>query len=512
MVITVRITEGVRYRFGTCSIDGATLFRPEVLERSIRIEPGEIASISRIEDAVETVRDRYRRRGYVGTTVRPVLDARPDTGTVNVRLSVREGKRKSVRNVEIRGNTRTRDKVIRREILVYPGDVLNEVLIDRTERRLRNLGYFSEVRSLYLDTPAPDAVDVVFRVKEQQTGQLMLGAGFSSIDKAVGFVEISQGNFDLRGWPFVGGGQKLKLRAEVGSVRQEYLLSFVEPWLFDQKLALGLDVYRRAVDYDDYEVDRLGAALSLTKALPYRVRLRTRYTIEDVSDIEDDDLYTLVETGETVTFNEPGHFDSSLGLTLSRDTRNHPFFPSRGMKITLQGELTGGPLGGDTDLYRTGLGVRQYVSPWYGHVLMLRVQYDVVDGFDDTEVVPYSERLFVGGGRTLRGFDYREVGPKAVPVSGGHYREHGAGSRAFATAEYSIPLASQFRIAGFYDIGGAWLDAYAFDPGTLASSFGFGIRLDLPGFPIRLDRAWVLEKDDELTEEDAWSVWIGYDF
>jgi len=512
MTITVVIKEGVQYRFGSFSFKGANVFPAEQLKGLIRIEPGTIASISRIEASARALQNYYRSRGYLRTAVRPIPDVRPATGQADIVFSVREGPQKKVRNIVIQGNTRTRDKVIRRELLVYPGDILNEVKMDRTERRLRNLGFFSEVQSLYLDTPMPENVDIVFRVVEQPSGQLMLGAGFSSIDKLVGFLEVSQGNFDIGAWPPVGGGQKLKLRAEISSLREEYLLSFVEPWFLDRKLAFGLDVYQRAVDYEDYDVKRLGAAVSITPSLPYGLRLKLRYGIEDVNDIVDAAVYNLSGTGEEVTFAEPGHLDSEFGITLTRDTRNHPFFPTRGTRISLGTSLMGGPLGGDTDLYRGSLSVRQYFSPWYGHILMLRVQYDVVEEFDDTTTVPYSERLFVGGGRTLRGFDYREVGPKAFPVDGGRYREHGGRSRAFATAEYSIPLSREFRIAGFYDVGGAWLESYDFDADTLASSVGVGLRLNLPGFPIRLDRAWVMDKDEEITEEETWTIWIGYDF
>ena len=511
-VITVRISEGRQYCFGGFSFQGASAIPEEQLRAVVRLEQGAVASIGRVEESVDAVQRYYRGRGYLRTAARPMLDAREDAGRVNVVFAVHEGPQKSVRNVSIQGNTRTRDKVIRRELLVYPGEILNEIRVERTERRLRNLGFFSEVQSFYLDTPVPENVDVVFRVKEQPSGQLMLGAGFSSIDNLVGFLEISQGNFDIGAWPPVGGGQKLKLRAELSSTREEYRLSFVEPWFLDRKLALGLEVYRRGVDYEDYQVDRLGAAISVTPSLPYGLRLNLRYGVEDVSDIGDTSAYTLAETGELVTFSEPGHFDSEFGVTLSRDTRDHPFFPSRGTKVSLGTSLMGGPLGGDTDLYRASLGIRQYFTPWYGHVLMLRTQYDVVAEFDDTASVPYSERLFVGGGRTLRGFDYREVGPKALPVAGGRYREYGGRSRAFATAEYSIPLSQEFRIATFYDIGGAWLDPYEFQPESMASSYGVGLRLNLPGFPIRIDRAWVLERDDDLTEEDTWTVWIGYDF
>jgi len=521
LIVNVPIREGIRYRIGKVSLEGVSQFPESKLHELLTVEGGDIASARKIRESVHSVSDFYGSLGYLHTVVRPRFDARPTTETVNITFSIKEGRLTKIRNIGISGNTRTRDKVIRRELLVYPGEIFNKAKIRTSERRLANLGYFSDVRSTTVGTREPDEEDLVFEVEEKRTGQFMLGAGFSSIDKMIGFVELSQSNFDINGWPyFTGGGQKLKLRSQFGSRRKSYDISFVEPWFLNKKLSLGFDLYRTEVDYTDYDIERTGGAVSLGKSLPGPNRISFRYKLEKVvlKDIADTNRYVYAESPEEEYFfdREEDTVKSSLRVTVSHDTRNNPFFPSHGDRVSVFGSVSGGILGCDTDIYRLGIRAAHYMPLWFGHVLSVRTRWEVVEEYGDTEEMPIGDRLFIGGGRTLRGFDYRDVGPKVVPADAEEgdrrYRPVGGRSLAMANAEYSIPLVAKLRLAGFYDIGDVWREAYDFPLEHLASSAGAGIRLDIPGFPIRVDRAWVIEPDDELTEEDEWTIWIGYDY
>ncbi len=384
-----------------------------------------------------------------------------------------------------------------------------------------NLGYFSSVRRYEQQTAVPNREDVVFEVEEKTsgTGQFLVGAGFSSIDNIIGFVEVSMGNFDIRGWPFTGGGQKLNLRAQFGSERRDYKLSFVEPWFLNRKLSLGTDVYRTDLNYTDYDLKRTGAAVSLSKALPGANRISFRYALEEtvITDVADTNEYVYTDSpDETYSFaREDDTLKSTFKTTLTHDTRNNPFIPTRGLRASVFGRISGGPFGFDTDVYSVGARTALYVPLWWDHVLSIKGRYETVEGYGDTDEVPISERLFAGGGRTIRGFDYRDVGPKVVPTDPEsliRYRPVGGQSLAVANVEYTIPLVEGVRIAAFYDIGGVWRDSYDFDDSTLASGAGIGLRLDMPGFPIRIDRAWDVEADDELTDTDNWAIWIGYDY
>jgi outer membrane protein insertion porin family len=517
--VRIVIVEGAIYRVKGWSITGSTLFSAAELGRAVKLKPGAVAGLDAIDAAAQAIKDRYSAKGCLGTVVRPRLA--PDTAahTVTVEFAVAEGKPTHLRSVQIAGNEKTRDKVIRRELLVNPGDLYDEAKVRRSQRRIENLGYFARVDAFPQDTQVEAEKDLILEVEEKSTGQFMIGAGFSSIDKVLGFIELSQGNFDLRGWPYLtGGGQKLKLRAEVGSTRSSYDLSFTEPWFLDRRLSLGLDLFRQDVSYDEYDLTSTGFATTLGKSLGGANRADLRYQLrrDVISDVSDTNLYTVVDTGEEYSFaREEDSTDSSLRLTLGHDTRNNPILPTGGTRASVFGQVSGGPLGFDQELYRTGLTAMQYWSPWSGHTLQARLRYETVDAYGDTEEVSISQRLFLGGGRNLRGFKYRDVGPKAIRTDSDgtvSYRPIGGQSMAYANFEYSVRIVKGVRIAAFYDIGNVWTDPMEVDAGDLASSHGVGLRFDLPGFPIRLDRAWVLEADDEYTRDDAWVFWIGYDF
>ncbi|MDD4871027.1 MAG: outer membrane protein assembly factor BamA [Kiritimatiellae bacterium] len=521
--VVVKIDEGPLYKFGKVTLSGAKLFPETELKRFIRAKAGMPASSDILRASVQGLQDFYGSRGYVDSAIRPVMDTDDAKRIVNIDLAITEGIQSKIRNIKIEGNTRTKDKVIRRELLVYPGEIFDEVKVRRSERIVNNLGYFKTVRSYPTKTLVPDEKDLVLEVEEKRTGQFMISAGFSSIDRMIGMLELSQGNFDLFGWPyFTGGGQKIKFTSQFGSRRKFYEISFVEPWFLDRKLSLGVDLYLSDVNYTDYDIERKGVAVTLGKPITRADRIELQYSIEKerLRDIADTNAYVTIDTGEEYFFSdEPETFKSSVQLTLLHDTRDNPFLPTRGNRLSIFGSISGGVLGLDTDIYQLGARVNQYVPLWFGHVFSLRGRCEVVDSYSDTETVPITDRLFLGGGRTLRGFDYRDVGPKAIRksdydsgTSTGHYRPVGGRSMAMASAEYTIPVVSIVRIALFFDIGNVWSDTYDFHPNDLAMSTGMGLRLDLPGFPIKIDYGWVVRKDDDLTDEEPWIVWIGPDY
>jgi outer membrane protein insertion porin family len=517
--VTVPIIENVCYRVARVSVSGASVFPETALLVAADLKGGAVASSTAINKSAEAVRDYYESRGHMDTLVMPRLDLKAKEGDVDIRFVVSEGRLTYIRNVLIRGNSITRDKVLRRELLVYPGEKFDGVRIRKSESRLRNLGFFSNVSSFDEGAAGSNRSDIVFEVEEQRTGQFMAGAGFSSIDKLIGFVEVSQGNFDIRGWPFMGAGEKIKLRTEFGETRESYTLSFVEPWFLDRKLALSTDLYRQRINDRDYDVQRQGGAIGLGVPLGGQNRLEFKYRLEQVSirDVSDTNAYVIVDGDETneFSFAEPERVASSVAVTLSRDTRNDFFLPTRGARTYATATLMGGPVGFDTDLYGLEAGGSMHVPLWWHHVLSLRGRAEVVDSYGDTEEVPLSERMFMGGSRTVRGFRYRWVGPKAERADGsGTVRPAGGQSLALASAEYAIPIpgAPKLRVAGFYDIGNTWFDPYEFDLSNLASGVGLGLRLDIPGFPMRFDYAWPVEKDDPRSRTENWSFWIGYGF
>jgi outer membrane protein insertion porin family len=519
VIFTIR--EGVMYHLADVRIEGITSFPEAQVRTAMRTKKGDLASTSAVKADRQAIEDYYGSRGYIDARVRVSIDPTAGKGLITLTFVVSEGSLVNIRNIKIRGNSRTRDKVIRRELLVYPGEVFDRTRVRRSERRLQNLGYFSSVRSDTEQTAIPAQRDLVFDVDEKRTGQFMMGAGFSSVDQLMGFVELSQGNFDLFGWPyFTGAGQKLKLRAQIGQTRTSYELSFVEPWFMDEKLSLGLDLFRQEQNYTDYDVARIGGAVSLSSPLPgpNRVQLRYELVSSEITDVSDTNEYYYVDepTRNYSFMNEANLTKSTIGITLRHDSRDNSFVATRGNRASIFCEVSGGVLGGDTDMVNVGFRTAHYLPVWFKHVLSLKTRYQVVEPYGDTEDVPIDDRLFLGGGQTLRGFEYRDVGPKVIPAglteADGKFRPVGGRSLAMASIEYTVPVVEGIRLAVFYDTGNVWSEAYEFHPDDLASSAGLGIRLDMPGFPIRIDRAWVVKPDDDLTGEDPWVIWIGYDF
>jgi outer membrane protein insertion porin family len=510
--VVFRIEEGRQYRVGTVSLSGPETFSVEELRRTIRLGAGDIASNQRITEGAEGLRAYYGNRGYVRVGVRPELDADAQSGIVNIDYVISEGPIGYINKINISGNERTADEVIRRELVVYPGEKYNRSRIKASESKLRNLQYFDVVSINPESTGKEGEYDLNVLVNEQATGRFAAGVGFSSVDSLVGYAELSQGNFSYKTWPPVGDGQKFKIRVQVGTERNDLDISFVEPWFMDRKLALGIDLYHREAEYysDSYDQKTDGIRLSLAKPLTRFTRGTLAYSIErfEVYDVDDDST-------EIIQDEEGIRSKSALEYTWQFDSRDHPFNATRGNKTTVSPYVSGAGLGGQTDIY--GLRVRstQFWPLVGGMIFNLRGEAESVEAFGDSkdkdtlygDGVPLFDRLFLGGSYSLRGFEYRDVGPQddEDPIGGN--------SSAFATAELTFPLWSKIRGAAFYDCGFVNVDSWDFDPSNYSDDWGIGLRFDLPGFPLHLDYAWPISYDDTYQDNNGrFNFLIGHSF
>jgi outer membrane protein insertion porin family len=502
-----QVEEGDLYRISSISMEGNELFSKEVLIKQSDLNSGDVASQRAIDSAARNIGLYYGDRGYIRSYVRPDIKKDSESNEAAINFVVREGEKAYIGEITFRGNEKTRDEVMRRELAVYPGEQFNQRKVNTSENRIRNLGYFETVGSSYLSSSQTNTYDLTYSVKEKAMGSFLIGAGFSSVDALVGFAEVSHGNFDIKSWPPVGDGQKMKARVQIGSERNDVELSFVEPWFLDRKLALGVDLYSRESDYysDEYTLSTLGGRVSVSKPLGPFVRGQIAYSLEefDISGLSTNaPIEIQAEAGSRVK--------SAVSVSVSRDTRDQYFVPTRGARTSAEVELAGGPFAGDTDIYALQIRSSRYWSLWKEHVLNLRGAVRFVDEYGDSNDVPIFDRLFLGGPRTLRGFAYRDVSPRSVsdpdePVGGK--------SSYYATAEYTVPLWEKIRGAVFYDIGAVNSDSFDFGTDRLNSDFGFGVRFDLPMFPLSLDYAFPHITDDD--NEDAaprWNFLLGYSF
>ncbi|NLH73308.1 MAG: outer membrane protein assembly factor BamA [Verrucomicrobia bacterium] len=544
MVIQFVVYEGARYRVGSVEFQGNTLFTSDEImtrtvvregsrvRRGLMLTPGAVFTPKGLAADREGIEDLYGAKGYIDVRVDISRIPNTERNSIDLVYRITEGRQSYIEKIEIKGNTKTRDKVIRRELAVNPGEVFDMVRVKLSTNRLYGLNYFSKVDAQPEPTDVRDtqreAKNLVIGVEEKNTGNVRLGAGFSSVDELVGFVEVTQGNFDLFKPPYflgTGGGQKIRLRAQVGTVRQDYQITFIEPWFLNRKLALGVDLYHRDLRYysDLYDVQLSGARVSLTRALWNEFWQGTvAYAIENVGIVNMPDPTTVIGSdGRPVTIDpvppelraEEGYTLSSKVITsLAYDTRNNVFLPTRGQRTSFEVQVAGGPLGGDTDFYKLSLTSSRYIRGFApGHVLELKGRIGVVDNYGSDDTVHLFDRFFLGGLYSLRGYRYRSVGPRdsqgIEPIGGRTYW--------YGSAEYSIPIIERLRLAAFYDVGNVYPEAYSFSTqgpeyGTYSDNWGVGVRLNIPMLgPLRLDYAIPITHDRFTSSSGRFQFGVG---
>ena len=501
MIIRFSLYEGRQYKVGAVTFKGTTLYPTNQVDKDFKLKPGAVFVPKDLAKDTEKVEDFYGAKGHIDVNastgnLRVRRVANTETGTMDLEYDVEEGQKSFIEKIDIRGNTKTKDRVIRRELAVSPGETFDMVRVKASKQRLEGMQYFEKVDTRAEPTDVPNRKNLIVGVEEKSTGNLSLGAGFSSVDSIVGFAEITQGNFDLFHPPtFTGGGQKFRLRVQLGNERQDYILSFIEPWFLGRKLALGTEFYYRRLGYQSvdeiYDEVRAGARVSLTRALwsDYLIGSLS-YTLEDVGILLNPGYSAEAMNVPQSILDESGyHLQSRFGASLAYDTRNSTQLPDAGQRTELTGEFVSGLNGGNREYYKLEL-----KSGWYfrgftkGHVLELVGSAGVADSLSGSDV-PFYDRWYLGGIYSLRGFRYRSVSPRdptypsnpdmpSEPIGGDSYW--------FGSAEYSLPIIDRVRFAVFYDIGAVASGAYSLGS-DFDADWGVGIRLNLPIGALRLD-------------------------
>lgn len=521
------VSEGPRYKIGTVTVKGATIYGDDALkasaEQALAEAGSDVATAATLEAMRDAVEGYYTSRGYVDTYAGAQMIARADEPVVDLVYTMTEGTQARIRKIEIRGNSITQDKVIRRELVIQPGEMYDSRLVKRSEARIRNLNYFqpeSGVTSYLVKTDKADERDLVFNVREKRTLDTSFGLGISTVDSIFVYARATQSNFDLYNPSnfFRGGGQRASAGVEIGSRRQTIDVSWTQPWVLDMPVSLTLNGYRKTRWYDHYDEIRTGGAATLSwKPQPIWTpfgdwqldRIGVKYTLEQVDYDDPDEGTWYASNGEAFRFTDlDDGINSKLRFFWEEDHRDRSIFTRSGWSSTVYAEVG---VGGDAKDYGLGFNVSKWWNVWKekDHVLLTRFRFDTVEAYSDD--VPVFDRFFVGGGRTIRGFEYRDGGPKAYRNRDGSGDHVGIGGQTLwcATVEYTVPLVSVLRFAVFTDIGAAGEDFFDFGDDILWS-VGCGLRLDMPGFPIRLDVATPIVNDDD-TEEETFTFMIGID-
>ena len=487
MIITIVILEGPQYHVRKLTISGYEHSTDARIRAFLKMKEGSVYSPKQLRDDAKAVADAYGSGGYVDLVITPEgTPAGP--ALIDVHYTIEEGARSFVNRVNIEGNTRTKDKVIRREVLVAPGDVFNTVRVDTTKKRLENLGYFAKVETYPEETDIPGRKDLTILVQEKRTGSLSFGGGFSTVDQLVGFAELTQGNFDLFNWPsFTGGGQKFRLRLQYGTERKDFILAITEPYFLDRRLALSGQAFYNEANYlsSQYNQRNYGITFELRKPINAYMYGTLGYTLQDV-DIFD----VAASAGDFILSQQGSSVESKLFSSVVFDSRDNPLLSRRGQRVTFSPLITGGFLGGDTQVYAFDLEGSQYFHLPWDTILLINSEIATVSQWGSSDQVPIYERLFLGGSNNLRGFPFREVGPQdenGEPIGGQ--------SMWRATIEWTFPIIEKARGAVFYDMGFVNSDAWSFGFNHTASDIGIGLRLDLPIGPLRLDYGYPVMRD-----------------
>lgn len=505
--ITFTIEEGERYKFGKLDIETSIKeLDPEPLRKLITVEEGDWYSSKEVESSILALTTEVGNFGYAFVDIRPRVKRSRDNGTIDITFDVKEGPRVFVERIDIGGNVRTLDRVIRREFRLVEGDAFNAAKLERSRARVNNLGYFSRVEVKTEEGSAPDRTVIKMDVAEKSTGELGLGAGYSTTD---GFLA----NIALRERNLLGKGQDVRITLTAGERRQEFDIGYTERYFLDRNLSAGVDLFRVTEDNTDinsYETTRTGGGLRLGYEINERWSQRLRYTLrqDDIAIVGDPaTVPEVIKQQEGITQT------SLIGQDLTYDRRDSQIRPTEGYFGRLTTEYAG--LGGDLEYVRARLSVGFYVPITDDIVASLTATGGIIEGIDqDIRIV---DNFFLGGDN-LRGFATAGVGPRdtvTLDALGGKKIAYGS-----LQVRFPIGLPDEYGISGslFSDFG--TLTDVDFDPvqnpnivdvPSLRVSWGTGLSWNSPVGPLSLDFAWPIRQED-FDETEVFRLRFGASF
>jgi outer membrane protein insertion porin family len=474
MTVKISISEGDVFRISSIETTGNTVFDNAAIKKNITLLPGTVFSKALLEKNIQAISNLYSAGGYAMTTVIPDLVPDDKDKTVGITLAINEGSKYRVGRIEVSGNTKTRDKVIRREIRFDEGELFDSTKLKRSYERINNLNYFETVDIIPKPKVEQKVVDLEVKVKEKPTGMLSVGGGYSSVDKLIGTVDMTQGNL-------FGRGQLLKVKAELGGRSSFYEVSFKDPWFRDKPLALSTGIYKTSREYTEYTKKAFGAFLGFGKDLSEYWKADLSYNVEKA------EIFNIKSTASAIIRDQEGiKTTSAITPTIVRDSRDNFLDPSRGSRNSAT--LTFAGLGGSNAFIKASAD-----SAWYFPVgetsFMLRGRVGFATGLFN-KTLPLYERFYVGGIYSVRGLGFGIAGP-LDPATG---EAIGGNTELIFNAEYIFPLLTEMKLKGviFFDAGNSYEDFHEF--GKLRFTAGTGVRWQSPVGPIRIEWGYNIKK------------------
>lgn len=511
--ITISVEEGEQYYLGSVGVEGASIFTNQELLGLLKLKKidGLVYSPSIVDAWAVEIKDFYSSRGYLETMVFADKKSNLENRQIDVVFKIKESEKYYLESISIEGNTKTQQKVIIRELALKPGDVFDFKRMQSSEKRLKNSAFFDEVRLRPEATNIPGRKNLSVFVSESRTGSFSFGAGFGSVRSSQFFLEIKQSNFDINDWEsgFQGAGQKFRARISIGRLTKQALLGFEEPWLFEQRIAFGTNLYSTESEYNssDYNEKRTGLELYIRRRLFELVeaKLSYKYEMVDIYDVPFlGDLSTPDNIADVFQIAVGEQTVSKIGLTVLRDNRDSLLFTRSGNRTSIDTEFAG--LGGDIDYFKVDFRTAQFIPTFdtLKQSLSIIGRFGTILALKDDNEAPFYDRFYLGGPETLRGYDYRDIGPLSTDgvdnLGAVNYSNETSGGHTYGliSTEYMFQVSDGFGLVAFYDGGFVNEEEKDFGFDDYADNFGVGARLLMMGSPLKLDYAIPSNKPDHL--------------
>ena len=490
------VSEGPRFTVGQVDCDGELIVPKEEILKLMTIGKEKYMSSKVVRDNIMAINDLYAEHGYAFADIAPDLKKSESSQSADLTLHIKKGELTYINRIIIKGNTRTRDNVIRRELTVYEGNIFNSKAMRESSQNLQRLQYFEQVNITPEPATEPNRMNIIIEVKERSTGSFSIGAGYSSVDDLILMGQISENNF-------LGRGDKVQLSANVGGSSNYFNLGYTNPRLNDSQLSWGIDLFKTMREYDDYTLDSTGGNLRFGYPIfeKFRIYGTYRYADNKLSDIVEPASYIIEHSKDLPV-------TSSVKAALVRDTRNRYFGATAGSRHSVSVEYAGGPLSGDSQFTKL-----EGSTSWYFPVIWgttFHFQATAAQAFEnETGKLPVYERYYLGGMSTIRGFKYAKVSPMD-PVTKDLI---GGDKMWYSNFEYIFPLVASQGLDAlvFYDTGQVYNDNEGWGDGSPVNSVGIGMRWLSPLGPLSVVWGFNLNpRNDEDTS--VWDFSIGGTF
>jgi outer membrane protein insertion porin family len=477
--VTFTVVEGEPFTVGEIGYRGNTLFEEEELRAGTKLATGETVSVTKIFDETKRIKDLYGIKGYAFADADYGMSKDEQAHTASLVFNIKEGELIRVRKINISGNDKTRDNVIRREIRINEAEVIDTVSMQRSFQRLNNLQFFETVEILPQQVE-PDKVDLNVKVKEKNTGQFSIGGGFSTLDGFTTVADITEGNL-------AGRGHMLKIRGQLGQNRNLGLVTFREPYFRDSLTSVQLDVFNTRTNYQTYIEDKQGGTVTMG-------RWFSEYTSGSLSPIIESLRIIGVQQDAPQFARDQQGTQSTTGFrsSLARDTRDNYMAPRSGTRSAVNFDLGSKHLGGTNNFYKFQVDGVKYTPLFWDTRWSIRGRFGVTEGMDGNPI-PLTELFYVGGINTMRGFQFGRAGP--VTPSGTLV---GANRQVIFNNDFIFPISAEAKLDGvlFFDYGKGFAEGEKFTT-KLRSAAGIEARWMSPFGPLRLAYGFNLDPNPQ---------------